>query len=114
MRLGVEMSKTYFPEVIAVKTVDKFHAIRLPLLGEFWADNSMVKVLYMSNTAGRFAGTFENGCKVMESHIKLGGLLALLPLFIFPLECISQDVSRLFHLNEPKKTMQRPAGIRWH
>ena len=45
-------------EVIAVKTVDKFHPIRLPLLKEFWADESIVQVLYMSNT-GSSAGETE-------------------------------------------------------
>eukprot|EP00435_Cladocopium_sp_Y103_P026219 s77_g6.t1 len=36
--------------VIAVKTVEKFHSVRLPLLKEFWTDDSAVEVLYLSNT----------------------------------------------------------------
>eukprot|EP00434_Breviolum_minutum_P019407 symbB.v1.2.017113.t1/scaffold1276.1/size127259/4 len=38
--------------VIAVKTVEKFHAVRLPLLKEFWTNDSAVEVLYLSNTGG--------------------------------------------------------------
>ncbi|CAJ1411350.1 unnamed protein product [Effrenium voratum] len=38
--------------VIAVKTVEKFHSVRLPLLREFWTDDSEVEVLFLSNTGG--------------------------------------------------------------
>ena len=40
------------PKVIAVKTVEKFHTVRLPLLKEFWTNDSAVEVLYLSNTGG--------------------------------------------------------------
>ncbi|CAK9042170.1 unnamed protein product, partial [Durusdinium trenchii] len=55
--------------VIAVKTVDKFHPIRLPLLKEFWADESIVQVLYMSNTGS------SAGAKIIDLSVDFGDMV---------------------------------------
>ncbi|CAL1169575.1 unnamed protein product [Cladocopium goreaui] len=57
--------------VIAVKTVEKFHSVRLPLLKEFWTDESAVEVLYLSNTKSHCVQEADLGCNDLVDIIDL-------------------------------------------
>ncbi|CAE7243625.1 B3GLCT [Symbiodinium necroappetens] len=57
--------------VIAVKTVGKFHQPRIPLLKEFWADDSPSDVLYLSNQ-GDDGGL---GAKIVDLSQEFGDMV---------------------------------------
>ncbi|CAJ1361453.1 unnamed protein product [Effrenium voratum] len=63
--------------VIAVKTVEKFHSVRLPLLREFWTDDSEVEVLFLSNTGAPLRSEAAGGgdSKVVDLSKEFGDMV---------------------------------------
>merc|ERR1712113_1164163 len=61
--------------VIAVKTVEKFHETRIPLVHMFWGKASKAEVLYLSNAAYKGFELRRTGAPFVDLSVEFGSMV---------------------------------------